>query len=83
MSLDALLAGPENSGAALARSWACGKSSGGSHANLKQMHVQFNRKFGSPKLHMGRDQCYVLKCYDHYFGVCNAAGRDAWEISGD
>ncbi|KKZ65665.1 hypothetical protein EMCG_08504 [[Emmonsia] crescens] len=83
ISPDTLLAGPETSDGALARGWDCDNQHGSNHQNLKYLHSQFNRRFGTSKLHMARNQCYILECNKYYFGVCNAAARDVWEVSGD
>ncbi|PGH35268.1 hypothetical protein GX50_01846 [[Emmonsia] crescens] len=82
-SVAALPVDAGTSDATLARKWTCDTNGGGSHANLKQMHAQFNRRFGKSKLHMAKHQCYFVECYEHYFGVCNSAARDDWEVSGE
>ncbi|EEQ89926.2 hypothetical protein RJZ56_004770 [Blastomyces dermatitidis] len=67
---------------AAAAGWRCDFRGGGGHDTLRRTHSQFNRKFGNPRLRMAGRQCYVVKCYDHYFGVCNSAAYGQTEKSG-
>ncbi|KKZ62153.1 hypothetical protein EMCG_00468 [[Emmonsia] crescens] len=68
---------------ATAIDWTCNNRGGGGHDTLKRLHGQFNRLFGTPNLNIASQQCYLVKCYDHYFGVCNHAGYTQFERSGD
>ncbi|OJD24492.1 hypothetical protein ACJ73_04151 [Blastomyces percursus] len=66
-----------------AASWNCHRSGGDGHGRLKHLHSEFNKRFGSSRLHIAAGQCYYTTCYDHYFGVCNRSSKAKWEVSGD
>ncbi|OJD12262.1 hypothetical protein AJ78_07106, partial [Emergomyces pasteurianus Ep9510] len=74
---------PIDASANVVAGWACNRGGGAGHDMLRQVHGQFNRKFGSPRLTIARDQCYFVKCYGYYFGVCNHAGYTKVENAGD
>ncbi|PGH30633.1 hypothetical protein GX50_06585 [[Emmonsia] crescens] len=61
--------------------WSCSYRGGGGLSTLQRLHGHFNRKFGSPRLNIASQQCYLIKCEGHYFGVCNWAGYTKLEDS--
>ncbi|PGH01446.1 hypothetical protein GX51_05253 [Blastomyces parvus] len=63
--------------------WGCNRPGGGGHDTLKKVHSQFNKLFGESRLNIAPNQCYVAKCHDHYFGVCNRSSYTQLERSGD
>ncbi|KKZ66226.1 hypothetical protein EMCG_08052 [[Emmonsia] crescens] len=66
---------------ATALDWSCSRSGGGGLSTLQRLHGHFNRKFGSPRLNIASQQCYLIDCEGHYFGVCNLAGYTKLEDS--
>lgn len=63
--------------------WECNGGPGPGEAGLRQIHGDFNRLFGRPRLNMAAGQCYIAVCRGLVFGVCNRAGYGDSEVSGD
>ncbi|KKZ64680.1 hypothetical protein EMCG_01368 [[Emmonsia] crescens] len=77
------LASPiEESIDATAAGWTCKRDGWGGSSTLIATHSAFNRKFGNSRLTMAGHQCYVVKCYQHYFGICNYTSYVRVEKSG-
>ncbi|KAL4876512.1 hypothetical protein BJY04DRAFT_222993 [Aspergillus karnatakaensis] len=64
-----------------AADWNCVTGGGPGHNGLRQIHSDFNRLWGNPRLTIGSGQCLAATCRGLTFGVCNDASYTQTEVS--